>query len=631
MNRSSDYQIHLFHEGTARRAYEFMGAHLCENNGRKGCSFRVWAPHASRVFLQGDFNGWSRDHPMRRISDEGLWEVFAEGAVQYEAYKYEIINSKGVSVLKADPFAFHAETRPKTNSKIIDMSSYGWSDSNWTRKSLYDQPVSIYEMHPGSWRRYPDGNFFNYRKIADELIPYLVDMEFTHIELMPLSEYPFDGSWGYQVTGYYAATSRYGTPEDLMYFVDCAHQAGLGVILDWVPGHFPKDAHGLYRFDGEPCYEYSGSAKKEHKGWGTMVFDWGRTEVQSFLISNAFFWIDQFHIDGLRVDAVASMLYLDYDRKDGEWEPNSYGGRENLEAIAFLRKLNSSILTEYPDVMMIAEESTAWPMVTLPPDIGGLGFNYKWNMGFMNDTVQYMKTDPFFRQYAHHKLTFSMEYAFTENFILPLSHDEVVHMKGSLITKMPGSYEQKFENLKTYLGYMWTHPGKKLLFMGGELAQFNEWHYDGELDWNLLDFTMHRQYKHYVKRLNLLYRTHPPFYEIENSWSGFEWLQASDKENNIIAYVRRDRSGNELICVANFSAEERRAYRFGVSNKGPYKTVFQSDLAEFGGQGSLITSIRTDRQDADGKEYSLCLSIPPLTFLVLSAASADRSSEGRST
>jgi 1,4-alpha-glucan branching enzyme len=361
-----------------------------------------------------------------------------------------------------------------------------------------------------------------------------------------------------------------------------------------------------------------------------MVFDWGRTEVQSFLISNAFFWIDQFHIDGLRVDAVASMLYLDYDRKDGEWEPNSFGGRENLEAVAFLRKLNSAVLTEYPHVMMIAEESTAWPMVTLPPELGGLGFNYKWNMGFMNDTIQYMKTDPFFRQYAHHKLTFSMEYAFTENYILPLSHDEVVHMKGSLITKMPGSYEQKFENLKTYLGYMWTHPGKKLLFMGGELAQFNEWHYESELDWNLLHFPMHRRFKDYFKALNHFYRANPPLWEIDNSWDGFEWLQACDYESNVIVYVRKDRRGDELICVANFSAEERKAYRFEVAKKGPYKVIFQSDLEMFGGKGRPITSVRTDRQGSGEPRFSLCMTVPPLTFLVLSEASAERFSEGRS-
>lgn len=630
MNSISGYLIHLFHEGTARRAYEFMGAHLCAENGVPGCVFRVWAPHAREVFVQGDFNGWSRKHPMTRISEQGLWEAFAEGAQPYQSYKYEIIDLLGEAALKADPYAFHAETRPGTSSKIFDLSGYPWDDGSWTRKPLHDRPVSIYEMHPGSWRRYPDGNFFDYRKTADELIPYLTDMGFTHIELMPLSEYPFDGSWGYQVTGYYAATSRYGTPKDLMYFIDCAHQAGLGVILDWVPGHFPKDAHGLYRFDGEPCYEYSANAKQEHKGWGTMVFDWGRTEVQSFLISNAFFWIDQFHIDGLRVDAVASMLYLDYDRKEGDWEPNSFGGRENLEAVAFLRKLNSSVLTEHPQVMMIAEESTAWPMVTLPPACGGLGFNYKWNMGFMNDTIQYMKTDPFFRQYAHHKLTFSMEYAFTENYILPLSHDEVVHMKGSLITKMPGSYEQKFENLKTYLGYMWTHPGKKLLFMGGELAQFNEWHYESELDWNLLHFPMHSRFKDYVKALNCFYRSNSPLWEIENSWDGFSWLQASDYESNVVVYMRKNRRGDELICVVNFSAEERKAYRFEVSRKGPYKVIFQSDLEIFGGKGHPITSVRTDRQGSGEARFSLCMTVPPLTFLVLSEASAERFSEGRS-
>lgn len=621
MNFDQDYAIHLFHEGTSRRAYDFLGFHFCERDGEKGCVFRTWAPKAKEIYVVGDFNRWERSHAMKPISDKGLWEAFIVGVTEYQTYKYEVVTEKGASVYKADPYGFHTETRPETGTKLFDIDRYQWQDENWKRSSLHEKPMSIYEVHLGSWKRYPDGNYYNYRKMADEMIPYVKEMGFTHIELLPICEYPFDGSWGYQIIGYYAPTSRYGTPEDFMYFVDKAHQANIGVILDWVPGHFPKDSAGLYKFDGDSCYEYKDSTKSEHKEWGTMLFDWGKTEVQSFLVSNAFFWIDKYHIDGLRVDAVASMVYLDYDRKDTEWEPNSYGGRENLEAIAFLRKLNSSVLMEYPDIMMIAEESTAWPMVTQPPYLGGLGFNYKWNMGFMNDTVEYMKTDPYFRQYAHSKLTFSMEYAFSENYILPLSHDEVVHMKGSLITKMMGNYEQKFESLKTYLGYMWTHPGKKLLFMGGEFAQFNEWHFEGELDWNLLEYPMHRAYKNYIKTLNHFYLENPPLWEVENDWSGFNWIEATDSGNNVIVYLRRDQSGNELICICNFAAEERKAYRFGVSKKGPYKVVFQSDLEEYGGRGEPIKEIGTDNQESHGKEYSVCLTISPLAFLVLSCCS----------
>ena len=615
---NTDYFVHLFHEGTARRAYEFMGAHLCSLDGVPGCKFRLWAPHAKQVIVQGDFNGWKNKEPMKLLSEQGLWETFIPNVKQYDSYKYEIITKKGESRLKADPYAFHAATRPGTDSKVIDLTTYQWSDENWQRTTLHNQPVSIYEVHLGSWRRYADGHFFDYRKLADELIPYVKEMGFTHIELMPVSEYPYDASWGYQVTGFYAATSRYGRPQDLMYLVDQAHAFGLGVILDWVPGHFPKDAHGLYLFDGEPCYEYSGVSNREHKSWGTMVFDWGRTEVQSFLVSNAFFWIEQFHIDGLRVDAVASMLYLDYDREEHEWEPNSFGGRENLEAIAFLKKLNSSVLSEYPGFAMIAEESTAWPMVTMPPEIGGLGFNYKWNMGFMNDTLQYVKTDPFFKQYNHYQMTFSMEYAFTENYILPLSHDEVVHMKGSLISKMPGSYEEKFANLKAYLGYMWTHPGKKLLFMGGEFAQFREWRFEGELDWNLLDFPLHRMFQSYVKDLNHFYRAHDSFWEIENSWDGFEWLQANDNGNNVFVYERKNKMGHGMICIAHFSPEKHTDYRIGVSQKQEYHIVFCSDAAKYGGSEQTDTAVKTSRLRTGDKPYTLTVSLPPLSFMVLS-------------
>jgi 1,4-alpha-glucan branching enzyme len=630
MRDNTDYNVHLFHEGTERRAYEFMGAHPGSKDGMHGCAFRVWAPHAERVYVQGDFNGWTRRDPMEKLSRQGLWEAFVPDVQLYDSYKYEIVTDQGEAFLKADPFAFHAATRPGTDSKVVDLNGYDWRDESWHRDTLHDRPVSIYEVHAGSWRRYADGHFFDYRKLADELIPYVVDMGFTHIELMPLSEYPYDASWGYQVTGFYAATSRYGKPEDLMYLIDCAHAAGLGVLLDWVPGHFPKDTHGLALFDGKPCYEYSGCTKREHKGWGTLVFDWGRTEVQSFLISNALFWIDKYHIDGLRVDAVASMLYLDYDREEHEWEPNSFGGRENLEAVAFLRKLNESVQSEYPGFMMIAEESTAWPMVTLPPQVGGLGFNYKWNMGFMNDTLQYIKTDSYFKQHVHGKMTFSMEYAFTENYILPLSHDEVVHMKGSLISKMPGTYEEKFANLKAYLGYMWTHPGKKLLFMGGEFAQFREWRFDGELDWNLLEFPMHRTFQTYVKDLNAFYRSNEALWAIENDWAGFEWLKADDRGNNVLVYERKDAGGCGLICVAHFSPEERDGYRIGLSKHREYEVVFCSDDARYGGL-DVKPDVRVQRLSTDGQPYTLTLTVPPLAFIVLAEREAGKRCEGGTT
>lgn len=622
MEQQMELPVYLFHQGTASKAYELLGAHFQIRDGIEGCIFRVWAPHAVKAFLIGDFNKWNENSvPMTRLTEQGLWEVFCPNIPEFMQYKYVLQDAKGKKRTKSDPYGFHMETRPGTASKVYSIDRYQWNDHSWiesrSKTSPYDKPLNIYEVHIGSWRQYDDGNFFDYRKLASELIPYVRDLGYTHIELMPICEYPFDGSWGYQVLGYYAPTSRYGTPEDFMFFIDECHREGIGVILDWVPGHFPKDGDGLIAFDGSPCYEYQDPQKGEHKEWGTLIFDWGRNEVRSFLISNAVFWFEKYHIDGLRVDAVASMLYLDYGRTKGQWGPNSFGGRENLEAVAFLRDLNKTVFGEFPNVLMIAEESTSWPLVTAPVNAGGLGFNFKWNMGWMNDTLEYMKTDPLYRKGKHKKLTFPLTYAFTENYILPLSHDEVVHMKGSLINKMPGDYEEKFAGLRAYYAYMMAHPGKKLLFMGGEIGQFSEWNFRVEIDWNLLDFDLHSKLKYFVSELNHFYKGCPPLWEQDSDWSGFRWIWPDDENQNIISFSRVDKNGRELIIVSNFAPVFRGQYLLGVSNPGDYAVILNTNESRFGGTEECRETIKADETKAFGFPCSLKIDLPPLSTLYI--------------
>ena len=619
-----------FSQGHAIRAQDFMGAHPAVRDGQDGWVFRVWAPHARSVAVMGDFNGWNdSDHPMELLSD-GVWETFIPGLQQYDSYKYAVHTASGRVLAKSDPYAFHAETRPGTASKLYDLSGYGWGDDSWMeyrkKNPIYQKPLNIYEVHLGSWRRTADDQMLSYRDIGTYLIPYVKEMGFTHVELLPITEHPLDASWGYQCTGYFAATSRFGTPHDFMWLVDQLHQAGIGVILDWVPAHFPKDAFGLYEFDGEPCYEYADTRKGEHADWGTRVFDYARHEVRSFLFSSALFWLEQFHIDGLRVDAVASMLYLDYGRQGGEWVPNMFGGHENLEAVDFLQELNGHIFQEHPDTMMIAEESTAWPRVSHPVGVGGLegglGFNLKWNMGWMNDILHYIKLDPYFRQFNHKDITFSLMYAFSENFVLPLSHDEVVHMKGSLINKMPGSNEEKFAGVRAFYTYMLTHPGKKLLMMGSEFGQWNEWHYEHSLDWHLLDPDQewskpHRQLQQFFKQANALYLAHPELWELDFSWEGFEWIEADDNQANTVAFLRKDAKGEALVIVCNFSPVDRTGYTVGVPIPGVYTCIFNSDELDFGGKGGGDHEpVRSRYVESQGREQSITISLPPMSAVI---------------
>ena len=618
----SDLPIYLFKQGNNMEAYRYFGAHLCAQDGQAGVVFRVWAPHAQAVSVVGDFNRWTPDADMMHKVADAVWELFIPGMKAYDVYKFCITTPSGEQVYKADPYAFHAETRPANGSKVYDIGGYPWGDAAWDeaqkKRDVLNSPMLIYELHAGSWKMKEEGVPYNYSELADELIPYIKEMGYTHVELLPITEYPFDGSWGYQVTGYFAPTSRYGTPHDFMAFVDKLHQADIGVILDWVPAHFPKDGYGLYMFDGAPCYEDPNPRRGEHKEWGTMVFNYGMPEVQSFLISSALFWVEQYHIDGLRVDAVASMLYLDYNRRDGEWEQNVNGGKENLEAIAFLQKCNSTVLGRYPYKMMIAEESTAWPLVTKPASDGGLGFNFKWNMGWMNDMLSYMKTDPLFRAGNHGKVTFSFFYAFSENFVLPISHDEVVHGKCSLINKMPGDYEQKFANLRTFYGYMTAHPGKKLLFMGQEFGQFIEWDENKPLDWMLLGYDKHRQLQAYVKDLNAFYRETPAMWEIDYSWEGFQWIVPDDNQQSVIAFLRRDAKGKMVMVVCNFNPVLREGYEMGVPNAGSYKEVLNSDDPKYGGSGVTNGTVRSRKGAMHGFEQHVRLTLPPLSTLYFS-------------
>ncbi len=585
----SEFQTYLFNSGDNFRSYEIFGTHRVEIDGKKGWRFAVWAPKAVNVRVTGDFNGWGDEgYGLAKIGTTGVWYGFFTDIKEGSLYKYAILAEDGNTYLRSDPYAVMCEMRPGTASVVRELKSFKWSDKNWmkvrAKSDSIHSPMNIYEVHAGSWKVHDDGSFYNYEELADELVPYMSDMGYTHIELMPLTEFPFDGSWGYQVTGYFAATSRYGTPEQLKYFINKCHKAGIFVIMDWVPAHFPRDAHGLRMFDGSPCYEYADPRMGEHKDWGTMVFDYSKSEVVSFLTSSAYFWAEEYHIDGLRVDAVSSMLYRDYSRNDGEWIANEYGGNGNLEAVDLFRKLNRLMGTEFPGFLMIAEESTAWPLVTAPPENDGLGFNFKWNMGWMNDTLRYVSMDPYFRKDNHNLMTFLMMYAYSENFILPLSHDEVVHGKHSLIDKMYGTYEEKFDAYKTLLGYYMTVPGKKLMFMGGEIGQFLEWRFEDQLEWNLLDNEKHVKLKQYVKDLNHFYIENKALWELEQSWEGFKWINEADNENSVFSYIRKGKKSNDNVyVVANFTPIDRPVYKIGVPLPGTYEVVMHSNSTKYGG------------------------------------------------
>lgn len=623
----NNFPLYLFHEGTNVKAYEYMGLHKAAVDGGEGMSCRVWAPNAQAVSLVGPFNEWDEEkNPMEKISD-GVWECYLPFVLpMYEIYKFSITGKDGKKVMKSDPYAFHFEAGIGHASRYYDIEGFQWNDQAWYQhkkeKPHYNQPVNIYEVHLGSWRRYADGNVFSYDKLADELIPYIKEMGYTHVELMPITEYPFDGSWGYQVMGYFAPTSRYGEPKDFMSFVEKFHEAGIGVIMDWVPAHFPKDEAGLARFDGTPCYEYADWRKGEHKDWGTLVFDYGRHEVVSFLISSAVFWLEKYHIDGIRVDAVASMLYLDYSRKEGEWVPNKNGGKENLEAVAFLQKLNESIFELFPEVMMIAEESTSWPMVSKPTFCGGLGFNYKWNMGWMNDMLKYMAMDPINRAFHHDMLTFSFFYAFSENFILPISHDEVVHGKASLVNKMFGAdVDQKFAQARLFMAYMMAHPGKKLLFMGSEFAQFREWDYENGLEWFMIEeYENHRNYWKFIKTLNHFYLDHPQMWENDFTWEGFSWISNDDYRQSIIIFRRFDRKGNEIIVVCNFVPVGRTSYCFGVPYKGSYTEVLNSTSPD--GSPCVNGTVKSKAVPMHGFDNSVCIDIPAFSVMYFTVKKA---------
>ena len=620
-----DTDLYLFSEGTHFSLYDKLGAHLVTHQGVLGVAFAVWAPNASRVSVVGLFNDWDgRRHLMRPRGSSGIWEIFIPRLTEWDLYKYELLDKHGhLLPLKSDPYAFAAEMRPKTGSLVFNQAKYQWQDADWLKKrsetNTRTNALSIYEVHLGSWRRNSlEGNrWLTYREMAKELTQYVLDTGFTHVEFLPLAEYPFDGSWGYQETGLFAPTSRYGTPDDFKYLIDTLHQAGIGVIMDWVPAHFPKDAFGLAQFDGTALYEHADPRKGEHTDWGTKIYNYGRTEVQEFLINNALFWFKEYHVDGLRVDAVASMLYLDYSRKEGQWIPNQYGGRENLEAIAFLKRLNEIVYAQNPGIMMIAEESTAWPMVSRPTYVGGLGFGYKWNMGWMHDTLEYIHQNPVHRKYHQNELTFSLLYAFTENFILPLSHDEVVHGKGSMIGKMPGDQWQKFANLRAYYAYMFMHPGKKLLFMGDEFGNQNEWKYQDSLDWGCLERIEHKGLWRLVRDLNALYKQ-TGIAALDCEEAGFEWIDGSDTDNSVISFMRKGKAEEQYIVVCNFTPVVRYNYRVGAPKFGFYKEILNTDSSLYGGSGvANCGDILTSRAGWNFKPFDLTLVLPPLSVIVL--------------
>ncbi len=622
----SEMDIYLFAEGTHYEIYKKLGSHLITHEGVEGVHFAVWAPNALRVSVVGDFSGWDgRNFQMINVNNSGIFEIFLPNVNVGDLYKYEIKTKDGNILLKSDPYGNAMELRPGTASIVTDIDSYIWKDTRYTNKNKNyaldkNKPMSVYEVHLGSWKKSQrETGFLTYDELSEDLISYVKDMGYTHIELMPVAEHPFDGSWGYQVTGYYAATSRYGSPKEFKAFVDACHRNNISVILDWVPAHFPKDASGLAQFDGTHLYEHADPRQGEHPHWGTLIFNVGRKEVKNFLIANAIFWIKEFHIDALRVDAVASMLYLDYGKEDGGWVPNQYGGRENLETVEFLKHLNSIISKEYPNAMMIAEESTAWGGVSRPVEDGGLGFHLKWNMGWMNDFLSYMSEDPINRKYHHNELTFSMIYAYTEDFMLVLSHDEVVHGKGSMINKMPGDYWQKFANLRLAYGFMFTHPGKKLMFMGDEIGQFDEWNIGKSIDWNLLEFEKHYQMREYVRALNELYKSEKALWQLDFDNKGFEWINCSDYEASYVSFVRKGKMKKEtLVVVANFTPVPRLMHRMGVPFAGKYKEIFNSDKFEFGGSGVLNDNVmRTIETDYDGRDYAIDLKVPPLGIVVL--------------
>ena len=617
--------LEVFHTGDSVRAYDFLGAHLVNRNNKNGVVFRVWAPTARSVSVAGDFNNWNNEANYMYNIGYGVWEVFVEGVKEFCTYKYCIESEYGDRLMKADPYAFHAQTRPGQASVVYDIESYSWNDSEWFNKrkenNISSSPMNIYEIHAGSWRKYPDGNFFNYQKLADELIPYLKEMHYTHVQLMPIMEYPYDGSWGFQTTGYYAPTSRYGTPSDFMAFVDKLHGEGIGVILDWVPSNFPTDDFGLARFDGSPLYESNDPKTSKRDSWGTCLFNYARFEVTSFLVSCAMFWLDKYHIDGLRIGALSSMLYLDYGKTEGEWEPNKFGGKENLDAVDFVKRLNTAVHMYHPDVTMFAEENTSWPKLTHKIEDGGLGFDFKWNMGWMNDMLHYMSLNSMWRPFNHDSLTFSFYYAFSEKFLLPISHDEVSHGKGSLIKQMPGKYDEQFAGVRAFITYMYAHPGKKLVFMGTEIGQFDEWNHEEAIQWDLLEFEKHKKLRTFFKELNKFYLDCKPLYELDTVWKGFDWIHHDDYTNSVIAFKRTDKNGDEIVSVCNFQPIRRDEYCIGVPKYGLYDEVFNSDEERFGGSGVVNgNNIKTEVMKIHGFDQGLSLTLPPLSVIYLRCA-----------